>query len=78
MDSNIKYIHIMPQGSKTYDFSIVKMVNDISKFNSNGHLFIVSSKHIYKLCSDYNNVVFELNIFSDKKKSYNIFFDCKI
>lgn len=63
----------MLQGSKTYDFSIVKRVNDISKFNSNGHLFIVSSKHIYKLCSDYNNVVFELNIFSDKKRLITFF-----
>ena len=63
----------MPQGSKTYDYSIIKMVNDRTKFNSNDHLFVISSKHIYDLCSEYNNVVYELNIFSDKNKLNSYF-----
>lgn len=73
MDSAMKYIHIMPQGSKIYDYSIIRMFNDDIRFNSNEHLFIVSSEHIYKLCSNYNNVVYESNIFQNKKKINDYF-----
>lgn len=69
MLKKVKYVHIMSHFSTVYNVQIVYMINEnLSYFNKDEHLFIISNRNVYEQVKDYENVILEKNISTNFKK----------
>lgn len=71
MVKKTKFVHMMPQGSSVWDYSLIRMFDEETLFHSDEHNFVVSSKKLYNMCTDYKNVIYDVKMIENLSENKN-------